>query len=122
MEEHVAKELVKTWFEANFKVLDKSPSSSSISQANNQDEQELVITKGHFLKHEINPFLISLGFEEWNPRSKLYKDWFLRDYLHQSEVQMRQARPWVLARKVSQSGLLQRLEAYCDGLRNDQLE
>jgi hypothetical protein len=110
VEEHVLKELVKTWFEANFRILEKSSSTTT-------DEQEFMIPKGKFLKNEINPFLLSLGFGEWTQRTKLYKDWFLRELLNQTEAQIRQARPWTLARKLSKSGLLEGLEGYCAKLR-----
>jgi len=66
--------------------------------------------RNQFLEQEINPFLHSVGFAEWNFKSPLYNDWFLGEIMKQDDAQRRRASAWRFIRKISKSELRQRLE------------
>ena len=79
-----------------------------------EPQMVLVLNRGTFLQQEINPFLTRLGFTTWNAKTKLYREWFLREFLGQTEAQTRLAKPFRLLRKVSEVQALQRLGQLLD--------
>ncbi|MDP1601845.1 MAG: hypothetical protein Q8M03_01100 [Legionella sp.] len=111
----VVKRWVAAWFNASFEfVVDNEDGSTSASAGRPEPQMVLVFNRGTFLQQEINPFLTRLGFTAWNAKTKLYREWFLREFLGQTETQTRLAKPFRLLRKVSEVQALQRLRQLLD--------
>lgn len=97
-QEDRSKDLIKAWFFGNFKVSDDGR------------DDAFVIGRIDFLNQYINPFLESVGLPKWTSKSKLYKDYFLRELNNLSTDDLRKARPWRLCKIITKEQYVKQLE------------
>jgi hypothetical protein len=100
----ICKKLVEAWFHGKLRVIDRHRNK---------------ISKGKFLKEEINVFLHSAGLPEWDAQSPLYR-WFLSDVNKLSRNEIKASRPWrLVVRKTSKEEYRQLLKKLVQEIESD---
>jgi hypothetical protein len=131
--DHITQEWIELWFAGNFQLVrgvgvtnpigevvppsppgplsPPSPSSSSTPAPPNPHPltTPILYSRNKFLKEEVNPFLRAMGLSQWHVRTPLYKEWFLRHVMKQSEKELRKAGPFFLRRKATSEAVERQL-------------
>jgi len=94
----ITQEWIEVWFTGNFQLVRGIGAAQNTGEAI-ANSAPIIYSRNKFLKEEVNPFLRALGLSPWHVRTPLYKDWFLRNVMKQSEKELRKAGPFYLRRK-----------------------